>query len=92
MLLLEHLPADLDALREALVVCEPPRVAKAAHRIAGTFAALAIDQLVSEAVCIEEAADVGDLTHCLALAQQLHARSEQVMDELSRFIGSFQAQ
>ncbi len=87
-LLLEHVPADLDALRVALNRGELARVAQSAHKLAGTFAALAIDPLVTESIAIEEAAGAGDITHCIALVNKLDARCEQVTGELSCFVAS----
>lgn len=88
-LLLEHLPREQNTLHDALRDRDSTSIATSAHKLAGTFAALAIDALVTDALAIEVAADTGDLQHCAELAHALDERCEQVVDELARFVASF---
>lgn len=87
-LLLEHLPADMKALQDAMRTRCGATIAERAHKIAGTFAALAIDPLVADALAIELAAGAGDLRHSATLVNALSDRCQQVADELTEFATS----
>lgn len=89
VLLLNHLPAERDALRDAVRSRALDAIAPTAHKLAGSFAALAIDSLVTDALAIEVAASAGDLPHCAELFRALDKRCSQVVNELSRFVASF---
>lgn len=91
LLLLEHLPAEAAALQEAVHRRCGATIATRAHKIAGTFAALAIDAMVAEALAIELAADAGELSNTATLVDQLSNRCRQVVDELTRFAAAADA-
>lgn len=91
VLLLEHLPAEAAALQDAMHTRCSATIAARAHKIAGTFAALAIDALVADALAIELAAGAGDLGNTATLVDQLSNRCRQVVDELTRFAAAADA-
>jgi len=86
-LFLSNQPKDVKTLRHAIDTGELARCSKQAHRIAGSFASLAMDILARQALQIEHHAAAGHLDACRADMAELETRFEIAKREMGKALG-----
>lgn len=81
-LFVEVQPKEMGELRQAVDARDAPRTKRLAHKIAGSFASLAMNALARRAMDIERRAATGDVGSCAGLMAELEACFGQVLEEL----------
>ncbi len=86
-LFLSTQPKDMKSLRQAIDAGELERSKRLAHRMAGSFASMAMEILARRALDIERHAAAADLDACKADVSELETRFEIVIREMAGALG-----